>query len=174
VFVDVRANHKKAYEGICYVLDHSKIKVGDVLLSTSDAWVSSVIRKATESAFSHAAMFIQPGGLVIEAVHPNVKLSSTVGMAIRDRKNVKVMRWADLGDVCDTQAIAKLAHSHVFKNYSRTRAALSKVPNSLGRQGEAELFCSQLIASSYLSCGLSITDKKKKKKPKKTHPCRYR
>lgn len=164
--MDARVKREITHKGTCYVLDHSKIKEGDVLLTTSDAWVSSIIKKVTGSAFSHAAIFTQDDGIIIEAVPPNVKLSSVLGMAIRERKNIKVLRWAGSGAACDTHSIVTSANSHVFKDYSRKGAVLSKTPGSFGGEEENGLFCSQLIASSYLSCGLLLTNKA----PEKTTP----
>lgn len=164
--MDARVKRKEAYEGPCYIFDHSKIKIGDVLLSTTDAGLSLFIRGMTRSDFSHAAIFVQDGGVVIEAVFPNVKVTSVLGLAIRDRKTVKVLRWAGSELAFDAQAIANFARSHVFKGYSRVGAVLTKFPEVFGSPEETELFCSQLIASSYLSCGVSLTDKA----PEKTTP----
>lgn len=163
--MDVSAKGKVAGGGTCYLLDHTKIKAGDVLLSTTDAGLSSIIRGVTGSDFSHAAIFIQNGGTVIEAVAPNVKLSSVVDLAIRDRKSVKVLRWAGQ-DPAVGQAVARYARAHVFKGYSRKGAVLTQVPGALGSADGHELFCSQLIAASYLSCDLALTDKD----PDKTTP----
>ena len=110
--MDVSAKGKVAGGGTCYLLDHTKIKAGDVLLSTTDAGLSSIIRGVTGSDFSHAAIFIQNGGTVIEAVAPNVKLSSVVDLAIRDRKSVKVLRWAGQ-DPAVGQAVARLSLIHI-------------------------------------------------------------
>ncbi|WP_294738903.1 YiiX/YebB-like N1pC/P60 family cysteine hydrolase [uncultured Pseudomonas sp.] len=164
--MDVRTKLATRYEGPCHVLDHSRIEVGDILLSTSEAWVSSAIKVVTRSAFSHAAIFVQAGGLVIEAVHPHIKLTSMVDKAIRDAKNIRVLRWANPQMPCNTQAIAEYARSHVFKNYSRSGAVLSKAAQGWGTEEESQLFCSQLIASSYLAGGVSLTDKA----PAKTTP----
>lgn len=143
----------------CYKLDQSKIQIGDVLLTTSDAWLSSAIRKATNSDFSHAAIFVHEGGVVIEAVHPNVKLTSTIGKVIKDKKNIKILR--PNSSTLNKTELCATAKSHIFKDYSIAGALLCPIQNpGFSSPRETELFCSQLIATSFLDCGFPLTSKK--------------
>jgi hypothetical protein len=41
-------------------IDYSKLEPGDIILTTSLAWESKVIRKATDSDISHAMLCVAP------------------------------------------------------------------------------------------------------------------
>ena len=58
---------EKAEPGDVYVLNHSKMKIGDIVLSTDPKGLEDiVIRAATDAHYSHAAIYTQVG-LLIEA-----------------------------------------------------------------------------------------------------------
>ncbi len=146
------------YDGrYVYVIDVSKLKSGDVLLtrnaetsSTKAGFQSSVITKATRGTYSHAMLCTVPPTF-IEAVGHGVSNVSAQRCFVHDLKNVRVLRYPDA-------AIAKSAGSHALpylgQHYSIKKAVRSILPEEkLAKVSDDKLFCSALVAAAYRKAG---------------------
>ncbi|MDP4573353.1 YiiX/YebB-like N1pC/P60 family cysteine hydrolase [Pseudomonas sp. LPH60] len=141
----------------CFLLDVSKLQVGDILLSRNDALQSNLIRSATGSGFSHAALFVHDGGVLIEAIKTGVKLSSMLGRAALTRASIKVLRLKEQ-IILDKARLASVAKSHVHKRYSLKGALLTQIATARAPTADEDrLFCSQLIASAFAQCGVPLS-----------------
>ncbi|MBP5099608.1 YiiX/YebB-like N1pC/P60 family cysteine hydrolase [Pseudomonas protegens] len=141
----------------CFLLDVSKLQVGDILLSRNDALQSSLIQSVTGCGFSHAALFVHDGGVLIEAIQAGVKLSSMLGRAARARGSIKVLRLK-AHIVLDKTQLASIAKSHVHKRYWLKGALLTQVATARSPSADEDrLFCSQLIASTFAECGVPLS-----------------
>ncbi|QEH38751.1 hypothetical protein OJF2_73570 [Aquisphaera giovannonii] len=106
------------------LLNTSDLKVGDILFSTTSADESNLIRKLTNSAYSHAALYIG-NGKIIDATSKGVtarELSALTGDATR----VGVMR---VNGITTAQAFKAYttAHELVGKGYNYTALGLNAV-----------------------------------------------
>ncbi|NWA28569.1 hypothetical protein HX866_27135 [Pseudomonas gingeri] len=157
--MDIQVNKKMKSNAIrSYIFDMSKIRVGDILLSTTENWRSTVIKSVTRSGFSHAAIFVHDGGVLIESVPLGVKLTSVLGRAVRDKESIKILRLREGTNNADMSRLAEIAKSHLYKKYSLKGALLCAAPFESYELGANELFCSQLIAESYVEFGFPLSD----------------
>ncbi len=77
-------------------LDLSYLKQGDILVSTTNAIVSTIIRTGMHSIVSHAMLYIGDG-LVIEAIGEGVKINSLQNnIETHGYKNVMAYRYPSL------------------------------------------------------------------------------
>lgn len=157
--MDIQLAKKKSNAGACYIFDLSKIQIGDILLSTSDAWKSNLIRHVTRSSFSHAAIFVHHGGVLIEAVSLGVKLTSVLGRAVREKQSIKILRFRCESNETNMSQLGEIAKSHLYKKYALKGALLCTAPFDSYAPSTNELFCSQLIAESYAEYGFPLLDK---------------
>lgn len=66
-------------------IDENALSIGDIIVSTTPALISRVIRRATGSVVSHALVYIG-GGQVVEAIGAGVTLRTL-------RKPLMMPRW---------------------------------------------------------------------------------
>jgi hypothetical protein len=155
------------------------LEIGDIILSTTDAVVSRVIRAGTGSPISHALLFVGQGGQVIEAIGSGVQMipleqaiaSATVAVAFRRPGLTEIQR----------QQIADAAAAHLDKDYdyvgivrqaafqlhSRACDMLPAAAQQSCRQwvGRIDLgtgqndtfFCSALVIAAYEAAALPLT-----------------
>jgi hypothetical protein len=135
-------------EGEILVLDPRALLPGDVILSTATGFESWLIRKATGSAFSHAALHVGHG-VAIEANDPGVVSVFLPVLAHTSATRLAVKRIVNL-TVDEREQLVQLALDAVYRPYS-TRGAISAVPIAaiLRKTADPGMFCSQLVAHCY-------------------------
>jgi hypothetical protein len=159
----------------------SDLKLGDILVSTTDARMSQVIRIYGWGHYSHA--FVYSGdGMVTEAVGDGVQrvslatslkgairagvlrdpsMSSEVAAAVvasANSKVGKVYNWKGLAAMAYTKsANLTAAASSGFSAMVDVLTTVDAIPGDLGSNGT--YFCSQLVTSSFKEGGNSLFDK---------------
>ena len=145
------------------VINYGQLQKGDIILSTSDGFVSSTVKFATGSKFSHAALYI--GNLnIIEAIDPIVDKRPLVD-ALKDDKYAAVYRFPKLTAHQQTQVIT-YAKKQIGKEYDLSGAVGStaagvaaagvvpKISNLVFP--EHDFYCSELIAFAYKAAGIKL------------------
>ena len=135
---------------LLHYIDSSKLRPGDILLCTDpDGRVSKIIRQATQSPYSHAAIYIGDGEFV-EAVGLGVRRFMVDSTAVQNRENVRFLRVKDA--VPDAQGVARTAsekaESYVARRYWLTGAVAARVPGLNLNNSSGKFFCSQLVAQA--------------------------
>lgn len=156
------------------------LEIGDIILSTTPAAVSDLIRFATTSDVSHAMLYVGQGQQVIDATGHGVRLrpltdalaDATVAVAFRypgltdDQKGIIADKAAELiGRSYNYLGIIRQAQFRVHRvlcdvlpdaEATACRTFFGKV--DLGRGDSTEFFCSQLIVEAYQDAGVPLTD----------------
>jgi len=142
---------------LLHYINSSKLLPGDILLCTDpDSPVSKAIRRATQSRYSHAAIFIGNGGFV-EAVGSGVRRFLIDSTAVRNPENVRFLRLKDT--VPNARSLAegagRKAENYVARRYWVPGAVAARVPGvNLKRRGK--FFCSQLVAQAFREFASSV------------------
>ncbi len=102
------------------MLNKKDLRLADILLSTGDAAVSSVIRASTGSRFSHAALYVG-NDEIIEAIGVGV-VRQSVARAMRDDILVSVYRRIRMSDA-QAQQVIRYVTAQVGKPYDEAGAA---------------------------------------------------
>lgn len=132
------------------------LKPGDILLSTvPKSPISRAIRVATQSPFSHAAIFWRDFTF-LEARDVGVANFSLLRKAIHSQRNVRVLRLADRRNAASKgHEAARAAVDYIGREYWLGGAALS--PLRVSRDNpEGRLFCSHFVAQSYEDIGVAL------------------
>ena len=140
-----------------HYIDSSKLRPGDILLCTDpDGRVSKIIRRATGSRYSHAAIFIGDGEFV-EAVGLGVRRFMVESTAVRNRENVRFLRLKNsvLNAVETAQAAARKAENYVARRYW-VQGAIAAGVRGINLKSQGKFFCSQLVAQAYREAGLEL------------------
>lgn len=134
-----------------YLLDRSKLKLGDIILTRSNEKNSSLICKITNSNFSHAILYVGESSYIHSDLY-GVHSSNTQRLLIDELQYVKVMRVDD--PVVAEKAII-YARLQVGTSYSKVSAANAfvKVFTKLDSKRQ---FCSSLVAKAFESAGVKL------------------
>lgn len=156
-------------------IDEQTLDIGDIVVSTTPAMISRVIRGATGSVVSHAMLYIG-GGQVVEAIQPGVTLRSlraavadaslaaayrhprlTEGQALR----VRDFAGHQLGKGYDIAGLAGQAGFQLDRKVFCAEADIECVRrvgnNNMRLQRPDRFFCSELVADAFRQAGVPLT-----------------
>lgn len=139
-----------------YIIDRSKLLPGDIILTAEHAPVSKIVRAATFSRYSHAAVWVD--GTLIEATQDGV-FSKNVQRIILDKSShADVYRSRVPLTKNQAQQICDYARSQVGTLYALDEAMLVAPMriNKLGLKETKRQFCSRLVALAYQQSGYSL------------------
>ncbi|HZZ93014.1 MAG TPA: hypothetical protein VFE23_10650 [Usitatibacter sp.] len=137
-----------------YALDPSKLRVNDVVLTSDFGFKRSVIRAATNSDFSHAAICTRDY-MLLEAVPDGISRISPIGVCAPKIEWICVLRPRNEAIIKQTAlTIAEAAESLYGRRYSVIGAIGTVIP-FLPRDDEGH-FCSQLVALAFEKCGICL------------------
>ncbi|WAH56995.1 hypothetical protein LZ023_29005 [Pseudomonas silvicola] len=136
-------------------IDTSKLKKGDVILTTSIEPLSGKIRALTDSDISHAMIYVSDGS-VMDSTSEGVQARNIQKMFYPDECAIHVLRLKATLTSADAKKIVNYVRSETGAPYSRLEAARSILnPTSSGGQNQ---FCSRLVARAYQCVGINLTD----------------
>lgn len=130
----------------------------DIIVSTTSARVSGLIRVGTRSVVSHAALYAGSGS-VIEAIGTGVTVRSIDDSLSEDVLAVAYRSPHITSTIA--RAVIQYASAQIGKPYSVTAAGRSALPPLLCKvEGDtpAAFFCSQLVIEAYKRAGLPLTN----------------
>ena len=160
-------------------IGESALQTGDIIVSTTGARVSGLIRWATKSQVSHAMLYIG-GGQVVEAIGEGVMLRSladavaeaTVAVAFRhptlttaQALVVRDFAGQQLGKAYNYWGIVRQGGFQLDRetfcsgksgaDYDRCVNWAGRV--NLGKGDDDSFFCSQLVVAAYQNAGVPLT-----------------
>jgi hypothetical protein len=134
-----------------YLLDRTKLKSGDIILTRSNEKNSSLICRITKSDFSHAILYVGESSYIHSDPY-GVHSSNIQRLLIDEIQYAKVVRVSD--PVAIKKAI-NYARLQVGTSYSKVSAAnaFAKVFTKLDAKRQ---FCSRLVAKTFESAGITL------------------
>ena len=135
------------------ILQHEKLVVGDIILTTTGSPVSLAIRKATKADISHAMLYVAACS-VIDATSEGVQARNTQRLLIEDNRAVHVMRLRGGLRPKESRTICDYVRGRVGTQYG-TREALKTATGGDDTWSEKQ-FCSRLVAQAYASVGIKL------------------
>lgn len=136
-------------------IDTTKLKKGDIILSTSTAPESLLIRTAIRSDISHAMLYVANGS-VMDSTGEGVQARNIQKIFYDD--DCALYAYRPIVDLPQEEIdkVVNYVRSETGSPYTKKEAAASVL--SLSRSGGKNQFCSRLVARAYASVGFKITD----------------
>lgn len=156
-------------------IDERALAIGDIVVSTTPALISKLIRVATGSVVSHAMLYIG-GGQVVEAIGPGVtlrmlrqaigeaslaaayrhpRLTATQGLMVRDYVGHQI------GKGYDVAGIAGQAGFQLDRRMTCIDADIECIRRvgqmNMRVQRADRFFCSELVAAAFGRAGVPLT-----------------
>lgn len=134
-------------------LNEKVLNRGDVILTTSDAAISKVIRATTISPISHAMLYVDHCS-VIDATGDGVHSVNTQRLFFEQHNAVFALRF-DGGLAPSTATkICNYARERIGSEYATWEAG--RAWQELGKKGTPKQFCSRLVAQAYAANGIDL------------------
>jgi permuted papain-like amidase YaeF/Yiix C92 family enzyme len=134
-------------------LNASVLQRGDVILTTTTAAVSKVIRAGTKSDISHAMICVQHSS-VIDAANDGVQARNTQRLFFDDRCSLHVFRLKAGLSPEQAQSVCQFVRQRVGSEYSIKEALRTAVGGS--DQWSRKQFCSRLVAQAYAAADIKL------------------
>lgn len=134
-----------------YLLDRTKLRAGDIILTRSNEKNSSLICKLTKSDFSHAILYVGESSY-IHSDPLGVHSSNIQRLLIDEVRHVRVMRLED--SIAIEKAIS-YARLKIGTSYSKVSAANAFI-KAFSKLDSTRQFCSRLVARAFESAGVTI------------------
>mmetsp|Transcript_28886 Transcript_28886/g.55049 ORF Transcript_28886/g.55049 Transcript_28886/m.55049 type:complete len:329 (-) Transcript_28886:1911-2897(-) len=134
-------------------LNDKVLKRGDVILTTSDAAISKVIRATTISPISHAMLYVD-GCSVIDATNDGVHSANTQRLFFEQHNAVFALRLEGGLLPSTSIKICNYVRERVGSEYATLEAG--RAWQRLGKKGSPKQFCSRLVAQAYAANGLNL------------------
>jgi hypothetical protein len=134
-------------------LNEKTLKRGDVILTTSDAKISKLIRATTISPISHAMLYVDHCS-VIDATGDGVHSANTQRLFFEQHNAVFVLRLEGGLDSSTAIKICNYVRERIGSEYSTWEAG--RAWQGLGKKGTPKQFCSRLVAQAYAANGLDL------------------
>ena len=138
-----------------YILDLSKLELGDVILENGDSLVSPLIKLATQSEFSHVKCYWSYAS-IIDATLSGVHSYNVRRTLYSSPRNVKVLRYKGNLSPEVQEKIVFSIREKIGCPYSKWNA-LSSVVGLLRNENRKGQFCSKLIAMAYIEAGVKFS-----------------
>ncbi len=134
-------------------IDCSKLKVGDIILSTSPGWEGDLVRWGTKSDISHAMLYVAPSS-VMDSTGDGVHARNIDKMFFEDDCALYAYRTKEATPSDKLQTIIEFVRLRTGARYSYIEAATSLL--RLPLKGSSLQFCSRLVATAYESAGVQV------------------
>jgi len=134
-------------------LNESQLRTGDIILVTTTAAVSAVIRAATGSDISHAMVYVEDRS-VIDATDEGVQARNMQRLFIEASCPVHVLRLR--GEISTDQltAVRTYLRGSIGTRYSKREAMVAGLGGA--RRWTRQQFCSRLVAQAFASAGIGL------------------
>ncbi|HAU4929952.1 YiiX/YebB-like N1pC/P60 family cysteine hydrolase [Aeromonas hydrophila] len=134
-----------------YLLDRSKLKPGDIILTRSNEKNSSLICRVTNSDFSHAILYVGESSYIHSDPY-GVHSSNIQRLLIDEIQYVKIVR---VDNPVSIEKAISYARLQIGTSYSKVSAAnaFAKVFTKLDAKRQ---FCSRLVAKAFESAGVRL------------------
>jgi hypothetical protein len=136
-------------------IDFSNLRKGDILLTTQVHPTSKAIRATTKSDISHAMLYVAEGS-VMDSTGEGVHARNLQREIFEDSCAIYVYRAKAAIDAESMDRIVAYVRSETGAPYATWDAMRS--PLKPNRKGNADQFCSRLVARAYASAGFALTD----------------
>jgi hypothetical protein len=134
-------------------LNDTVLQPGDIILTTTTAAVSKIIRVAAGSDISHAMVCVEDRSIV-DATGEGVQARNTQRLFFEPSCSIHVLRVRDGMSDAQLAEVRNFMRRHIGTQYSAREAVLAVLGGA--RQSSKKQFCSRLVAQAFESAGIQL------------------
>ncbi len=140
-----------------YILNLSKLEVGDIFLISRDDPKSEKIKKLTQCDYTHAALYTNRGSY-IDSDGLGVQSGNTQRLLFKNEDEIKVLRLKD--DIYKSliTEVINYTRRKIGTEFSGSEVRNTFINKSTLPQEPNRQFCSRLVAQAYQYAGIYLVD----------------
>lgn len=131
------------------------LREGDIILSRSDARESEIIRRASNSEYSHAILYVGASSC-IESNGLGVQAQNLMRIFFDKPDDAVVLRLNEPIEKRRLRLISDFARQNVGMEYSSTEARLAKFKELHEAKDPNRQYCTRFVAQAYKYSGINI------------------
>ncbi len=136
-----------------YLLDKNKLKIGDIILCRFCTRLCNVIRKKSNSEFSHAMLYFRPYS-VLEAASKGVHSENIQRLPFKNPDDAIVLRYN--GSIDCIPKVIKIARSIIGTDYSDDEMKRAMTHSSENAIEKNRQFCTRYVAQPFSKLGVDL------------------
>jgi hypothetical protein len=138
-----------------YIIDINKLRMGDVLLTRKHDKECELIRKSTNSDYSHAIINVGVGS-GIESNGLGVQSINLMRTTYKYADDVIILRYNkdDFEDIIED--VINFSRQKIGTEYSTSEARMAIMAESINAKEENRQFCTRFVAQSYKNAGKKV------------------
>lgn len=136
-------------------LNDQRLKVADIILTTTRGFVSKSIRTVTRSDISHAMVYVEQCS-VIDATDEGVHSRNTQRLFLDSECPVHALRLREAMSDVQVHTVCAFVRGQIGTRYSSGEAIRTALGGAL--RSSREQFCSRLVAQAFASAGILLVE----------------
>ena len=140
-----------------YVFDIDKLRLGDIILIRSNSRISQMVRRLTQSKYSHAILYVEICS-VIDSDGYGVQSNNLQRRLIEKEDDAVVLRIKDEISTGILDKVEEFARRKIGTEYSTEEAKVAMINKELEAKEPNRQFCTRFIAQSYKYAGIELVE----------------
>ncbi len=137
-----------------YKIDINKLEDGDIFLTRSNDRESELIRKISNSDYSHAILYVGVSSC-IESDGLGVQSQNVNRLLFENKDDFVVLR---LKNKSNLQQAIDFARQKIGTEYSTSEAKIARLERDLQAKEENRQFCTRLISQAYANANINLVE----------------
>jgi hypothetical protein len=138
-----------------FLLDHNKLKKGDIILSRRDDRTSELVRRMSNSDYSHARLYVGTQSC-LDSDGLGVQAENTQRIGFDKESDVLVLRYYRPLPEAVIDNVINSARSKIGMEYSYSEAKKAVNSPDVNPDAPDRQFCTRFVAQAYFEAGYSI------------------
>lgn len=140
-----------------YLIDIDTIEEGDIILFRSSSETSELVRRITQSQYSHAILYVGVGS-IIDSDGYGVQSNNIQRLLIEQPEDIVVLRLKDKSLRNRLGLVEMFARRNIGMQYSTSEARIAALKKEIEAKEPNRQFCTRFIAQAYESAGINLVE----------------
>jgi hypothetical protein len=140
-----------------YVFDIDELKVGDIILIRSNSRISEMVRRHTNSQYSHAILYVGLSSM-IDSDGYGVQSNNIQRLLIDAIDNGVVLRLREQRTEQEMFTVETFARQKIGTQYSTDEARMAAIAKDVEAKNPNRQFCTRFVAQAYYNAGIKVVE----------------
>ncbi|MDE5422637.1 hypothetical protein L3073_10505 [Ancylomarina sp. DW003] len=140
-----------------YIFEIEKLRLGDIILIKSETRISQMVRRLTQSQYSHAILYVDICS-VIDSDGYGVQSNNIHRRLVAKENDAVVLRLKDENKNSVLNKVEVFARRKIGTEYSTEEAKIALISKELKAKESNRQFCTRFVAQAYHNAGIDLVE----------------
>lgn len=140
-----------------YVFEIDELKIGDIILIRSNSRISEMVRRHTNSQYSHAILYVGVSSM-IDSDGYGVQSNNIQRLLVDAEDNGVVLRLREQRTDEEMFAVETFARQKIGTQYSTDEARMAAISTDIEAKNTNRQFCIRFVAQAYDNAGIKLVE----------------